>query len=133
MGSRNGLRSPEAANRTPWDTRELPPAPATHRRRPRWNRLVWHQAAAPRRPSKLKEPSVPLQAEICSSCCPPWEAKGQYSEGFAGKPPFLGAVLHEVPKRSDDGRVGKAAMRTGTIRWARYIQTKKQTGNTLAR
>src|SRR3546814_8243535 len=38
----------------------------------------WHQAAAPRRPSKLKEPSVPLPAEICSSCCPPWESKGQY-------------------------------------------------------
>src|SRR3546814_9167120 len=69
-----------------------------HRRRPRWNRLVWHQAAAPRRPSKLKEPSVPLPAEICSSCCPPWESKGQYSSGFAGKPPFLGTVLNEVPK-----------------------------------
>src|SRR3546814_1374150 len=97
-GSRNGSRNPEAANRTPWDTRELPPAPSTHRRRPRWNRLVWHQAAAPRRPSKLKEPSVPLPAEICSSCCPPWESKGQYSSGFAGKPPFLGTVLNEVPK-----------------------------------
>src|SRR3546814_1870740 len=58
----------------------------------------WHQAAAPRRPSKLKEPSVPLPAEICSSCCPPWESKGQYSSGFAGKPPFLGTVLNEVPK-----------------------------------
>src|SRR3546814_9487953 len=97
-GSRNGSRNPEAANRTPWDTRELPPAPSTHRRRPRWNRLVWHQAAAPRRPSKLKEPSVLLPAEICSSCCPPWESKGQYSSGLAGKPPFLGTVLNEVAK-----------------------------------
>src|SRR3546814_7833808 len=43
-------------------------------------------------------PYTTLFRSICSSCCPPWESKGQYSSGFAGKPPFLGTVLNEVPK-----------------------------------